>query len=155
MCNISGTSTRAITTRSTAPPWRCSTSAARAWPATASRPPPRASGPRGPGPAGPPPGGRGGRRGRRPCLLTDAWEGIEMFLEPEREVLVAADGDEVAARLRGLTEQDARRIGRAAKGRILAEHTYAHRAAQVESILGLSDPTGAGARIPAGLEAHL
>ena len=24
------------------------------------------------------------------CLITDAWEGIEMFLEPEREVLVAA-----------------------------------------------------------------
>ncbi|HEY2289396.1 MAG TPA: glycosyltransferase [Thermoanaerobaculia bacterium] len=88
------------------------------------------------------------------CLLTDAWEGIEMFLEPEREVLVAADGDEVAERLRGLNAQDARRIGRAAQRRILAEHTYAHRAAQVESILGTTAPAGAGARIPAGLEAH-
>jgi spore maturation protein CgeB len=87
------------------------------------------------------------------CLITDAWEGIEMFLEPEREVLVAADGDEVAARLRRLTAQDARRMGRAAQRRILAEHTYAHRAAQVESILGLQTPTGAGARLTAGLEA--
>ena len=87
------------------------------------------------------------------CLITDAWEGIEMFLEPDREVLVAADGEEVAARLRGLTARDARQIGRAALRRILAEHTYAHRAAQVESILGLEAPTGAGARIPAGMEA--
>ena len=87
------------------------------------------------------------------CLITDAWEGIEMFLEPEREVLVAADGDEVAERLRGLNAQDARRMGRAAQRRILAEHTYAHRAAQVESILGLTAPAGAGARIPAGMEA--
>ena len=87
------------------------------------------------------------------CLITDAWIGIEMFLEPDWEVLVAADGDEVAERLRGLTLEDARRIGRAAKRRILAEHTYAHRAAQIESILGLQPPTGTGARISAGLEA--
>jgi spore maturation protein CgeB len=88
------------------------------------------------------------------CLITDAWEGIEMFLEPEREVLVAADGEEVAAHLRRLTPEDARRIGQAALRRVLAEHTYAHRAAQIESILGLSAPTGAGARVPAGMEAH-
>ena len=30
------------------------------------------------------------------CLITDRWQGIEMFLEPEREVLVAEDGAEVA-----------------------------------------------------------
>lgn len=87
------------------------------------------------------------------CLITDAWEGIEMFLEPDWEVLVAADGEEVAERLRRLNLEDARRIGRAAKRRILAEHTYAHRAAQIESILGLQPPTGTGARISAGLEA--
>jgi spore maturation protein CgeB len=86
------------------------------------------------------------------CLITDAWEGIEMFLEPDLEVLVAENGEDVAERLRGLTLVDARRIGRAAKRRILAEHTYAHRAAQIESILGLQ-PAGAGARISAGLEA--
>src|SRR5712692_9194074 len=27
------------------------------------------------------------------CLITDAWDGIEQFLEPDREVLVAADGE--------------------------------------------------------------
>jgi spore maturation protein CgeB len=86
------------------------------------------------------------------CLITDAWLGIEMFLEPDGEVIVADDGGEVAERLRGLTPRDALQMGKAAQRRILAEHTYAHRAAQVESILGLHSPTGAGTRIPAGVE---
>jgi spore maturation protein CgeB len=86
------------------------------------------------------------------CLITDEWLGIPLFLEPDREVLVAEDGEEVAERLRGLTPRDARQIGKAAQRRILAGHTYAHRAAQVESILGLHSPTGAGTRIPAGVE---
>jgi spore maturation protein CgeB len=69
------------------------------------------------------------------CLLTDAWDGIEQFLEPGREVLVAASGDEVATLLGGLTRERARTIGRAARARLLAEHTYAHRAAEVEAVL--------------------
>src|SRR5206468_6409220 len=48
------------------------------------------------------------------CIITDAWEGIELFLEPGREILVARDGDEVAAHLRTLTPDRARRIGEAA-----------------------------------------
>jgi spore maturation protein CgeB len=87
------------------------------------------------------------------CLITDEWIGIPLFLEPGREVLVAADGEEVAERLRDLTPERARQIGRAAKRRILSEHTYAHRAVQVETILGLQPTTGAGARTSAGLEA--
>ena len=87
------------------------------------------------------------------CLLTDAWVGIELFLEPEREVLVASSGEEVAEKLRELDPERARRIGQAARRRVLSEHTYAHRAAQVESILGTHSPTGAGALSAAGLEA--
>ncbi|MEZ2416444.1 glycosyltransferase [Luteibacter sp. RCC_6_2] len=69
------------------------------------------------------------------CLITDAWEGIELFLEPGKEVLVANGGDEVAAHLEGLTEERARAIGAAALRRVLAEHTYAHRARQLEALL--------------------
>lgn len=69
------------------------------------------------------------------CLITDAWEGIDSFLEPGREVLVADDGNEVAEHVAELDGPTARRIGSAARRRILAEHTYAHRAAQVEAIL--------------------
>jgi spore maturation protein CgeB len=66
------------------------------------------------------------------CLITDAWEGIEHFLDPGEEILVAHDGDEVARILRCLTDSDARRIGAAARERVLAEHTYAARALQFE-----------------------
>jgi spore maturation protein CgeB len=75
------------------------------------------------------------------CLITDAWEGIELFLEPGREVLVAADGAEVAAHVEALcapspTARDrARAIGEAARRRVLSEHTYRHRAAEVERVL--------------------
>jgi spore maturation protein CgeB len=52
-------------------------------------------------------------------------------------VLVADDGDGVSGHVRGLTRDMARRIGRAARERVLREHTYAHRAGQVEAILGV------------------
>jgi spore maturation protein CgeB len=70
------------------------------------------------------------------CLITDAWEGIELFLEPNREVLVGGSGAEIAEQLISLTPAAARRIGRAAQRHVLAQHTYDHRAAQVEAVLG-------------------
>jgi len=73
--------------------------------------------------------------GAAACLITDAWEGIELFLEPNREVLVARDGRDVAEHMRSLTPQRAREIGAAALRRVLAEHTYAHRGAQVDALL--------------------
>jgi len=69
------------------------------------------------------------------CLLTDYWEGIELFLEPDREVLIAQNGDEVIEHLRRLTPERAASIGQAAYRRILAEHTYARRADQLEKVM--------------------
>src|SRR3954469_2668301 len=69
------------------------------------------------------------------CIITDAWEGIELFLEPGAEVLVAHNGRDVAELLRHLTPERARQLGQAGRRRVLAEHTYAHRAAQVEALI--------------------
>ena len=69
------------------------------------------------------------------CLITDAWEGIEAFLVPGEEVLVAGSGDEVASLLDGLTPGRASAIGAAARRRILTAHTYAQRAELVERVL--------------------
>ena len=69
------------------------------------------------------------------CLITDYWEGIEMFFAPGREILVARDGDEVAQIVRDLTAEGAREIGQAALARVLAGHTYAHRVVQLELVL--------------------
>ncbi len=71
------------------------------------------------------------------CLLTDAWTGIELFLEPGREVLVARDGEQVAEIVSGLTAGRARAVAAAARARIMAHHTYAHRARQVNDLLGV------------------
>ena len=69
------------------------------------------------------------------CLITDKWKGIDLFLEPDREVLVAADGQEVAQHLEALTPLRAREIAWRARKRILAQHTYAQRALQVHQVL--------------------
>ena len=73
--------------------------------------------------------------GAAACLITDAWEGIELFLLPDEEVLVARDGQDVADHVAGLTPERARQIGQAALKRVLSEHTYAHRGAEVDRIL--------------------
>jgi spore maturation protein CgeB len=73
--------------------------------------------------------------GAAACVITDAWEGIELFLEPDKEVLVAGNGLAVAGHVQSLTPARASAIGRAARRRLLAQHTYAHRAAQVEALL--------------------
>jgi spore maturation protein CgeB len=69
------------------------------------------------------------------CIISDSWQGIELFLEPGTEILVAQNGQEVAELLEKLTPNLAHKIGEAAHHRILAEHTYAHRAKQLEIIL--------------------
>ena len=69
------------------------------------------------------------------CLITDRWIGIDLFLEPRREVLVASDGADVAEILHSLTPKRARAIAEKARNHILAAHTYAHRAREVDALL--------------------
>ena len=73
--------------------------------------------------------------GAAACLIIDGWDGIEAFLEPGTECLTARSGREVAEVLEGLDPERARRVGRAAHARVIAEHTYAQRAARVEAAL--------------------
>ena len=72
--------------------------------------------------------------GAAACLITDAWEGIELFLKPDAEVLVARDGQDVADHLAALTPARAKAIGEAALAHVLAEHTYALRGVQVDAL---------------------
>jgi spore maturation protein CgeB len=77
------------------------------------------------------------------CIVSDQWDGIEDFLEPGAEILIAASGPAVAAHLEALAPQRARAIGDAARRRVLAQHTYAHRAAQLETCLAAVPGTSA------------
>jgi spore maturation protein CgeB len=69
------------------------------------------------------------------CLITDAWVGLELFLKEGEEVLVARDGKDVAEHVETLTPERAKAIGDAARARIMAEHTYARRGAEVDVLL--------------------
>jgi spore maturation protein CgeB len=72
------------------------------------------------------------------CIVSDSWEGIEQFLEPAKELLLAHEGHEVAETLDRLAPDEAQRIGQAARAHVLAKHTYAHRARQFSEVLNLS-----------------
>jgi spore maturation protein CgeB len=73
--------------------------------------------------------------GAAACLITDSWEGVEHFLEPDAEILVARDGTDVVRQLQGLTPDRARLIGANAQARVIAEHTYDRRGEEVHQIL--------------------
>jgi spore maturation protein CgeB len=84
------------------------------------------------------------------CLITDQWPGIEMFLQPGLEILVAKDGQAVLDHLRQLTPSSARRIGGKARLRMLNGHTYRQRALEVGvALTGLRRPVRHSPRKPA------
>jgi spore maturation protein CgeB len=67
-------------------------------------------------------------------VVSDWWPGLDAFFEPGREILVArttADVEEAMA----LPDAEVARIARAARDRVLAEHTSAHRARELEALL--------------------
>jgi spore maturation protein CgeB len=69
------------------------------------------------------------------CIVSDAWDGIERFLEPGREILIAHDEDELVAHVLEQSSERRKSVGEAARRRVLAEHTYDKRAAEVERAL--------------------
>ncbi|WFU11652.1 glycosyltransferase (plasmid) [Rhizobium sp. CB3090] len=69
------------------------------------------------------------------CLITDEWQGIDLFLKPGEEILVARDGGDVRDILASLTSEEAARIGRQARARIIKEHTYQHRAIELDRLI--------------------
>lgn len=85
------------------------------------------------------------------CLITDDWEGVEQFLEPGEEVLIARSGEEVAEQLRQLTPERALSIGMRARHRMRREHTYAHRALDVEAALDVLKPVARSSARSSGL----
>lgn len=69
------------------------------------------------------------------CLVTDTWTGIDAFLEPDREILVVGTPRDLVERLRSVSADRARAIGRTARDRVLRDHTYAARAAALDRVL--------------------
>ncbi len=65
-------------------------------------------------------------------IVSDCWPGIETFFEPDSEILLARNADDVLRYLRDTPDEIRRHIGENAPCRVLSAHTAAHRAAQLE-----------------------
>ncbi len=65
------------------------------------------------------------------AIVSDDWPGFEQFLQPDAEVLLADTAEDVLDYL-ALTDAELRRIGEAARERVLASHTNAARALELE-----------------------
>lgn len=67
-------------------------------------------------------------------VLSDTWPGLDAFFRVGEELLVARDTEDVVEALSRSPEELAR-IGRAARERVLAEHTSAHRARELVALV--------------------
>jgi spore maturation protein CgeB len=66
-------------------------------------------------------------------IISDAWDGLNEVFSIGSEILVARSNQESLEYLREISEEDRIAIGERARNRVLAEHTAARRAEQLES----------------------
>ena len=59
-------------------------------------------------------------------VISDSWDGLDSLFEPGREIILADSADQVVEQLS--SDEDTARSDTAARGRVLREHTAAHRA---------------------------
>lgn len=71
------------------------------------------------------------------CIVANPYDGLELWFEPEREVFIVHSAEEAIDRYRYLLTHEAERraVGERARARLLAEHTFQHRARQLVTIL--------------------
>ena len=69
------------------------------------------------------------------AVISDSWPGLDRLLTPGREILLAETTADVLRILRDTTEAERDAMGKAARARILAEHTSDRRAAELETIV--------------------
>jgi spore maturation protein CgeB len=65
-------------------------------------------------------------------IISDYWEGIDTFFEPGKEILIAKSTRDILEYIQQMPESKRAAIGRAARKRLLSQHTAAHRAVELE-----------------------
>jgi spore maturation protein CgeB len=74
------------------------------------------------------------------AIISDQWQGLEDFFVPGEEILVAHDTADTVAAL-DLSDVELRRLGEAARSRVLSSHTCERRADDLLSIVGSASGT--------------
>lgn len=77
--------------------------------------------------------------------ISDYWSGLETLFDLGTELLVSRSAADTIRYVENTPEAERRRIGRRARARVLAEHTAAHRAEQLEQYLAAALPRRASA----------
>lgn len=72
------------------------------------------------------------------AIASDNWPGLETFLSPGREILLATGSDDVVRYLSDYDAAELCRIGRAARERVLAGHTSEVRAREFEQAVEIA-----------------
>ncbi|MDF2763887.1 MAG: glycosyltransferase [Rhodospirillales bacterium] len=65
-------------------------------------------------------------------IISDWWQGLDQFFTPGEEILVAKSSKDVVRALRDMGEEQRKSIAERARARVLAGHTAAHRALELE-----------------------
>ena len=73
-------------------------------------------------------------------IVSDIWDGIETVLTPGVSIILAQGADDVLARLQDPDDRVRNDIAAAARRQVLAHHTAAHRAAELEAALVRAQP---------------
>ena len=76
------------------------------------------------------------------CIVSDAWPGLDAFYEPDTQLIVARESDDVLRALDASPDRLAR-IGAQARLRTLDEHTSMQRAVELELLLSAARSTPA------------
>lgn len=68
-------------------------------------------------------------------IISDAWPGIETVLTPGESILLASGSAQVLRLLQNFSAPERARLGASARNQVLASHTAAHRAVELEAAL--------------------
>lgn len=67
-------------------------------------------------------------------VISDNWEGLDHFFEPAREIILAAGTEDATAAIE-MSQAELAAISRAARERVMREHTAERRAVQFEALI--------------------
>jgi spore maturation protein CgeB len=69
-------------------------------------------------------------------IISDYWSGIDTFFEPDTEIFISRSFEDTRKYLKEISEEQRKEIGLRARTKVLALHTAAHRATELEKAVG-------------------
>jgi spore maturation protein CgeB len=66
-------------------------------------------------------------------IISDWWEGLDSLFVLDEEILISSSAEETLSYLQQLSAEEGRAIGEKARQKVLAHHTAAHRATELEN----------------------